>query len=336
MTLTVTLATVGAAAADSVHSLAAYRWQLPRGFPEPLVPADNPMSPAKVALGRRLFFETRLSLTATYSCASCHDPAHAFTDGRAKAVGATGQSTERSAMTLVNVAYNSSYGWTEPTVTTLEAQMYQPLFNEHPIEMGLAGREAAMVAGLSADAGYVDAFNAAFPEQPTGISIANLIRAIACYERTLISGNSPFDRYVFGGQHDAIDAMAKRGMELFYSARLGCANCHAGFNFTGTVVYRDQATAVPAFARNGATAAPIRVPTLRNIALTAPYMHDGRFATLDEVIAHYESVGASAEADEKLREFKLTPDERRALRAFLESLTDSEFIRSNTQRNDSR
>lgn len=232
-------------------------------------------------------------------------------------------------MALVNVAYNSSYGWIDPRVTTLEAQMHQPLFNQHPIEMGLAGREAAVVELLSADANYVSAFEAAFPAEKNSISITNLIRAIACYERTLISGNSPFDRYVFGGEHDAIDTSAKHGMELFYSARLGCANCHSGFNFTGTAVHRDQA-AVPAFARNGVGDTPMRIPTLRNIVLTAPYMHDGRLATLDEVIDHYENVSANPQTDEKLRTFKLTPDERRDLRAFLASLTDSEFIRSST------
>lgn len=332
MTLTAALVAVGIGAAEAP----VYRWHLPRGFPEPVVPADNPMSAAKVALGRRLFFETRLSVTATYSCATCHDPARAFTDARAQAVGATRQLTARSAMTLINVAYNSSYGWTEPAVTTLEAQMQQPLFNEHPIEMGLTGREAAVAALLSADPSYVSAFNAAFPEAPNSISINNLIRAIACYERTLISGDSPFDRYVFRGEHDAIDASAKRGVELFYSTRLGCANCHAGFNFTGTVLHRDQRTAAPAFARTGVGATPMRVPTLRNIDLTAPYMHDGRFATLDQVITHYENANENLQPDIHLPEFKLTPAERRDLRAFLESLTDSEFIRSNTARTESR
>lgn len=329
MMLTAIVTAVGASAAEPI----AYRRQLPRGFPEPLVPVDNPMSEAKVALGRRLFFEKRLSLTSNYSCASCHDPARAFTDGRAQAVGATGQRMLRGAMTLVNVAYNASYGWTDPAVTTLEAQMHQPLFNEHPVEMGLAGRETAVVALLSGDSSYAVAFSAAFPEQTAPVSIDHLIRAIACYERMLISGNSPFDRYVYRGEHDAIDVSAKRGMALFYSARLGCANCHGGFNFTGTAVSREQVTAVPAFARNGVDATPIRIPTLRNIALTAPYMHDGRFATLDAVIAHYESSATDQQVDTRLRKFALTSDERRDLRAFLEALTDSEFIRSSAAAN---
>ncbi len=305
-----------------------YVWHLPRGFPTPLVPADNPMSVAKVALGKRLFFDSRLSLTSTYSCASCHDPARAFTDARALAVGATGQVLNRNAMALVNVAYNVSYGWSNVKVKTLEAQMHQPLFNVHPLEMGLAGREASVVKILSADTDYIDAFRASFPDEPS-ISIANMIRAIACYERTLISGNSPFDRYVFNGEHDAINDSAKRGMKLFYSSRLGCANCHAGFNFTGTAVYDGHTVAAAAFARNGVGSQSMRVPTLRNIALTAPYMHDGRYKNLDAVITHYETATTTTKADKKLRKFKLTSDERQALLAFLESLTDDEFIRTN-------
>ena len=232
-------------------------------------------------------------------------------------------------MALVNVAYNPSYGWTNAKVTTLETQMQQPLFNQHPIEMGLAGREANVVAMLSADAEYADAFRAAFPDEPNSVSIANMIRAIACYERTLISGNSSFDRYVFDGEHEAMNELAKHGMKLFYSSRLGCANCHSGFNFTGTTISRDQPTAVAAFVRNGVNTEPMRVPTLRNIALTAPYMHDGRFKTLDQVITHYENAAAIPNADKRLRKFRLDGDERQALRAFLESLTDSEFIEAN-------
>lgn len=321
MALITGLAVVGANAADS----SGYAWHLPRGFPEPLVPAGNPMSVAKVALGRRLFFEKRLSLTTTYSCASCHDPARAFTDARTLAVGATGQKLQRNAMALVNVAYNASYDWINPDIRTLEAQMRQPLFNQHPVELGLAGREAKVIAVLSADAGYVEAFRAAFPGEAPGMSIANIIRAIACYERTLISGDSPFDRYVFNGEHDALDADAKNGMKLFYSQRLGCANCHAGFNFTGTSIDQRHHAALPMFARD-VDAMPVRIPTLRNIALTAPYMHDGRYATLEAVIAHYETVAAPPDADKRLRRFRLTIEERQALLAFLNSLTDYGFV----------
>lgn len=315
----------GAVAAD-------YHWNLPRGFPTPAVPADNPMSDAKVALGRRLFFETRLSVTGMYSCASCHDPARAFTDGRAMALGATGQPTANSAMALVNVAYNVSYGWQKPTVRSLEDQMLEPLLNEHPVEVGLKGREAQVAAMLSGDRAYRTAFAAAFPESGDAVSLERIVKAIAAFERTLISGHSPFDRYVFEGQHDALSAAAKHGMALFYSSRLGCGGCHSGFNFAGHWRDVQGATGEPTLENNGTSDSPMRVPTLRNIALTAPYMHDGRFSTLDAVLAHYEAAGRSAGASREsaqqkgLPAFTLNATERADLLAFLQSLTDPEFL----------
>jgi cytochrome c peroxidase len=293
-------------------------WELPRGFPQPAVPADNPMSEAKVALGRRLFHETRLSVNGRESCASCHDPARAFTDGRRLAVGATGATTRHNSMALVNVAYNTSFGWAKPNVRSLEEQMLEPLFNEHPVELGLKGREEAVAAELARDPAYAPAFAEAFPGE-TPVRFDLVVKAIAAYERTLISGDSPFDAYVFRGEHDAMPAAAKRGMALFYSARVGCASCHSGFNFAGNWRDAQGATGEPTFANNGASdGTKMRVPTLRNVALTAPYMHDGKLATLDAVLDHYVSA--------QLRAFTLTAEERSDLLAFLDSLTDPQFI----------
>jgi cytochrome c peroxidase len=315
-------------ALSSGATAAEYEWHLPRGFPIPAVPADNPMSDAKVALGRRLFFETRLSVTGTYSCASCHDPARAFTDGRAAAIGATGQPTTNGAMSLANVAYNISFGWTKPDVRSLEAQMLEPMRNEHPVEMGIAGREDAVAASLSADPSYRAAFAQAFPESAGRASFDLIVKAIATFERTLISGRSPFDRYVFEGRHDALTEEAKRGMALFYSERLGCSACHSGFNFAGNWRDAQGVTGEASFARNGTSSTPLRVPTLRNIALTAPYMHDGSVSTLEAVIDHYQRAGDNkAEKNEpRLRPFALEPAERAALLAFLNSLTDEQFV----------
>jgi cytochrome c peroxidase len=304
---------------------APFQWQLPRGFPIPFVPADNPMSAAKVALGQRLFFETRLSVTGNYSCASCHDPARSYTDGRARAVGATGAVMAHSSMALINVAYNLSYGWQHPEISSLEAQMRQPLFNRHPVEIGLAGREREVRAALAADATYSQQFAAVFGG---AISIARIIDAIAAFERTLIAGHSAFDAYVFEGQHEALSPVAKRGMALFFSRRIGCAGCHSGFNFSGN--WRDRAgpTGKAGFADDGLGAGRARIPTLRNIALTAPYMHDGRFATLDAVLDHYERVGklpSSAQGgrrDPRLKTFTLQHHEREELTAFLGSLSE--------------
>jgi cytochrome c peroxidase len=304
---------------------AAFDWHLPRGFPTPFVPADNPMSAAKVALGKRLFFEARLSASGAYSCASCHDPAHSYTDGRALAVGSDGGLMPRSAMALVNVAYNLAYGWQHPELRSLEAQMRQPLFNRHPVEVGLGGRERTVVALLAADPGYSRQFLAVFGAGP---SVARIIKAIAAFERTLIDGHSAFDAYVFEGEHAALSQSAKRGLALFFSARVGCAGCHSGFNFSGNWRDRQGPTGKASFADDGLGVGAVRVPTLRNIALTAPYMHDGRFATLDAVLDHYQGVGRAPDSahggtrDPRLRRFTLTDTDREDLKAFLFSLSD--------------
>jgi cytochrome c peroxidase len=162
---------------------ASFDWQLPRGFPTPFVPADNPMSVAKVALGRRLFFETRLSVTGHYSCASCHDPARSYTDGRARALGATGAVMAHSSMALINVAYNLSYGWQHPQISSLEAQMRQPLFNRHPVEIGMAGRDHEVRTALAADATYVQQFAAVFGG---AISVARCSSRAASVARAVI------------------------------------------------------------------------------------------------------------------------------------------------------
>jgi cytochrome c peroxidase len=323
-------ATAPASAAPGARGTSAYVWHLPRGFPRPYVPPDNPMSEAKVALGERLFFEPRLSVTARYACASCHDPARAFSDGRRLAIGATGAALPHNALALVNVAYNIAFGWAEPGVRSLEAQMREPLENEHPVELGLSGREAQVCAALAADPAYAAAFAAAFPG-PDPVRFGHIVQAIAAFERTLISGDSPFDRYVFGGDSGALTPAAKEGMALFFSARIGCVRCHSGFNFAGNWRDADGATGRAAFADDGTGAGKLKVPTLRNVALTAPYMHDGRFATLQEVLAHYARIGrraaAGARYDPRLPHAPLSEPERAALIAFLESLTDPAFAR---------
>jgi cytochrome c peroxidase len=309
------------------------------------------MSAAKVALGRRLFFETRLSSSGRYSCASCHRPELAFTDGRAHALGTTGQSVRRSAMSLTNVAYNPAFTWSSDKVRSLEAQMRQPLLNEHPVEMGLKGDAASAVAALSADANYRKEFAAAFPGLPEPLSLDHIIKAIASFERTLISGRSPFDHYVFDDDQTALSASAKRGMALFYSTRVGCGQCHSGINFTGAIVYEGHTHTRALFANTGlydldwrgayppsdrglievthraADMGKFKVPTLRNVALTAPYMHDGSLPNLDAVLDHYVRGGhKNPLRDSRVRSFALSQTERADLLEFLKSLTDREFV----------
>ena len=339
-----------AGAADGI-SAPHYEWHLPRGFPRPAVPLENPMSSAKVVLGRRLFFETRLSSSGRYSCSSCHRPEIAFTDGRARAQGATGERVRRGAMSLTNVAYNPAFTWSSSQVRSLEAQMRQPLFNAHPVEMGLKKDGASAVAALRADANYRTEFAAAFPGDAEPLSMQHIIEAIAAFERTLISGRSAFDRYVFDDEQTALSASAKRGMALFYSKRVGCGQCHSGINFSGAIVYEGHPQAHALFANTGlydldgrgaypssdrglievthraADMGKFKVPTLRNVALTAPYMHDGSLPTLDAVLDHYVRGGhMSPLQDPRVRPFVLSQTERADLKEFLQSLTDREFV----------
>ena len=309
------------------------------------------MSEHKVALGCRLFFETRLSATHTYSCASCHRPELAFTDGRALAIGVKGDSMHRGAMTLTNVAYNPAFTWASGAVVTLERQMEQPLFNEHPLEMGLKRDDRELLAWLNGEQSYSAAFRESFPQEAEPVTMANVLKAIAAFERTLISGRSPFDRYVYDDDRAAFPDSARRGMRLFYSDRSGCAHCHFGLNFSGPIAQHGKA-ASPLFANNGSavqgdeglaaeTKRPqdlgrFRVPTLRNIALTAPYMHDGRFATLEAVIDHYVAGGKHADAigviDSQIRPLELSAAEQSDLVEFLRSLTDPAFTASSSCR----
>jgi cytochrome c peroxidase len=308
------------------------------------------MSDAKVALGCRLFFETRLSVTNTYSCASCHHPELAFTDGRALAVGAKGDTMHRGAMTLTNVAYNPAFTWASSSVVTLERQMEQPLFNDHPLEMGLKRDDRALLEWFGQQEKYAAAFKQSFPQEAAPITIPNVLKAIASYERTLISGRSAFDRYVYDDDRAAFSESARRGMKLFYSERSGCSHCHFGVNFSGSIAQRGKPRPRALFANNGSAVkgdeglsaetkqsqdrGRFRVPTLRNIALTAPYMHDGRFATLEHVIEHYAAGGRHAESigvvDSQIRKLELSADEKRDLVEFLKNLTDQQFVSPRT------
>jgi cytochrome c peroxidase len=329
---------------------AAFQWRLPRGLPTPRIPADNPMSDLKVALGRRLFYDRRLSGNGQFACATCHQQRRAFTDGRAQAIGSTGGRHARSTMSLTNVAYNASFGWADASLRALETQMAVPLFNRHPVEMGLEGRTGEVLARFADSADDVERFRAAFADEPA-VSLEHVVKAIAAFERTLISGNSPLDRYLYRDDRSAMTPAALRGMALFFSDRLRCATCHTGFNLSGPVTF-DGARGVDlvfhntglldagARARQPAVdrglfektrkpedAGRFRAPTLRNIAVTAPYMHDGRVPTLDAVLAHYASGGRpDANKSRLLRPFTLSAAESADLVAFLDSLTDKAFL----------
>jgi cytochrome c peroxidase len=345
-----------------------YQWHLPTGFPKPRVPADNPMSAAKVELGRYLFYDQRLSGNGKQSCASCHQQELAFTDGKARAVGSTGELHPRGAMSLANVAYDSVLTWSDPTERSLEHQVLTPMFNKQPVELGVKNDGADFLRTAQSDRTYQRLFSAAFPGDSHPYTIANAAKALASFERTIISGNSPYDKYHFDGDDNAVSAAAKRGEVLFFSSPLSCFRCHGGFNFSDST---DSANRVPGHNENGGPnfhntglyniAGPLsfpapnlgiyehtknpedvgkfKAPTLRNIALTAPYMHDGSAPTLTEVFDHYSAGGRSITVgpnagdgsknpnkDPLIRGFTLTDNERQDLAAFLNSLTDENLI----------
>lgn len=339
-----------------------FQWNLPPGFPQPRVPADNPMSVEKVELGRRLFYDARMSVTGTFSCASCHEQRRAFADSNVTGIGATGMAHPRNSMGLTNAGYASVLTWANPNEQALEHQALTPMFGESPVELGLSGQEAALFERLAADTIYQRLFPAAFGDTAS-ISIAAITRALGAFQRTLISGDSPYDRFARQGQPLAISSSAKRGSELFFSERLECFHCHGGFNFTGSTDYEGKSFAEKEFHNNGLynidglggypapnvgliefTGLPqdmgrFKAPSLRNVALTAPYMHDGSIATLDEVLDHYMAGGRTISSGPYagvgsanpyksgfLVGFDLSPSERADMLAFLRSLTDSTFI----------
>lgn len=292
-----------------------YVWALPRGFPEPVVPKDNPMSRAKVRLGRRLFTDKRLSRTGTVSCATCHDPAVAFTDGQARSTGALGDQLQLNSPTLWNVAYAASLGWTETGASTLEQQHLMPLTNDAPVEMGL---QPLQLAQLWKDESLRLAVQGAFGEV-SELRIEHLTYAIASYVRTLIRGDSALDKYLFDDDAQGFTQQQRDGLELFLSPRLNCTACHRGVLLSGPTVSQ-TARFEPSFYNTGVAsgAASFRAPSLRFVGQTAPYMHDGSMTSLEEVVRFYEQGGGGNA--EHLKPFRLTPSSRGALVAFLLSL----------------
>ena len=339
-----------------------YHWELPDGIPLPSVPADNPMSDIKVTLGRQLFYDRRLSVNQTMSCGTCHLQQFAFTDAKPVAIGATGEPHPRSSMSLVNAAYNSRLTWANHLLDQLEVQALTPLFGENPVEMGMAGREKDIIALLRSEAPYAKGFPEAFPNDQDPYSILNMVRAIASFNRSIVAFDAPYDRYL-RGDGTAMTASAVRGMNLFFSEEAECFHCHGGFNFTDSSTHADTRIESVGFHNNGLynidanggyppgntglhdmtgsrrDMGRFRAPTLRNIALTAPYMHDGSIATLDGVLDHYQQGGRVIEAGPFagdgsrnpyksifVREFDLSESERADLLAFLEALTDESVL----------
>ncbi|MBB6576984.1 cytochrome c peroxidase [Comamonas odontotermitis] len=346
-----------------------WQWSLPAGWSPPVVPENNPMNTAKVELGRRLFYDTRLSGNGTQSCASCHAQASAFTDNRALARGSTGEIHPRNAQPLANVAYHSTLNWADPAATTLEQQLLAPLFNVHPVELGVNdGNRDEVLARLRRDPDYPPRFAAAFAGLPEPLSWDHVAKAIAAFERTLISADSRYDRHL-AGQVTLTDTET-RGMRLFFGDQALCSRCHGSpnfndqfrtatttdapavfhntglFNIGGTGAYPEPNRGVYELTRKITDMGRFRAASLRNIELTAPYMHDGSIGTLEAVLDFYADGGRNVgnglyAGDGRLNPYKdplisqirLQAQDKSDLVAFLKTLTDYTFI-SNPQFSD--
>jgi len=351
--VSVWVSVLGACAAAPGSESGLFDWQLPVGFEPPAAVSDNPMNAAKVELGRHLFYDPRLSRTGEQSCGSCHRQELAFSDGRERALGSTGQEHPRNTPTLANVAYMQTLTWANPVLRDLETQALVPLFGERPVELGIAGVVDEVLARLANDPMYPSLFAEAFVELEApseALSMRGVTHALSAFQRTLISGRSAYDRHL-AGEAEALSPRAQRGLMLFESERLGCSGCHSGQNLSDATVgqaaraentfhntglydidgegsYPEASPGLVAFTDRDTDRGRFRTPTLRNIALTAPYMHDGSIATLDAVLDHYAAGGRSDNAfkSERLRGFELSAEERAEVLAFLGALSDEAFV----------
>lgn len=349
-------------AVTAVAGAAVWSWTLPSHVPEPRVPDDNPMSPAKVELGRRLFYDKRLSGNGSIACSSCHHQARAFADGRPLSVGATGEPTRRNALGLANSAWHATYNWADPALVTLEKQMEVPLFSEDPIEMGVTDANRQEILGrLRGDPIYPLLFKQSFPDEREPLTMASVIKAIAAFQRSIVSTDSRYDRYLQG--KETLTESEDRGMVLFFGEKAECHHCHGSFNFNDQVVHRKSRVVETLFHNTGiydidgkggypspnrglfeSTAraedmGAFRAPSLRNVEVTGPYMHDGSVATLDEVIEQYSQGGRVTAAGPNRGDGRLNPhksglisridlsaEEKQDLLNFLKTLTDHALL----------
>lgn len=344
-----------------------YQWPIIEGFPKPQVPANNPMSLAKVTLGKQLFYDVNLSANQTQSCASCHIQEHAFAEPLPTSIGSTGHKHRRNSPALVNIAYNKTLTWAHDGLTSIEQQLLLPMFSENPVELGITNHEATVLARFNT-AQYKALFQQAFPDHNGQHITYDLItKALASFVRSLISLQSPFDQYAYYNKDEAISASALRGMTLFFSEKLECHHCHGGFNFTQSTSHEKQLIDRRPFHNTGlyqtldkvtghlgypsddiglaeistitADNGRFRAPTLRNIAVSAPYMHDGSIATLAQVLDFYAAGGRHITSGEHqgdgrlnslkspfIKGFSMSEQDKIDLISFLHTLTDEAFL----------
>lgn len=339
-------------------------WGLPPDFPVPRIPMDNPPTQAKFELGRHLFYDRRLSGNGKLACAGCHRQELAFSDGRPLSPGSTGENTTRNAQHLGNSAWHTTYTWANPVLTTLERQMGVPLFGEHPVEMGVNDQNRdRIIERLRKQPIYRHLFQAAYPGPAPAFSWQNVIASIATFQRGLVTGNSRFDRYQRG--QETLSESEMRGKDLFFGEKAECFHCHGGFNFSDQIAHAGSRHVAASFHNTGLynldergsypepsrgvyditgqdeDMGRFRAPSLRNVEVTAPYMHDGSVRTLEEVLSIYAAGGRNIESgksrgdgrknpqkSELIGTIKLTTDEQRDIINFLKTLTDQDFLRN--------
>lgn len=293
----------------------------PAGLPPVPHPADNPPTAEKIALGKQLYFDPRLSLDKTISCASCHDPAKGWSNGEAFATGVNKKVGGRNAPTVINSAYYALQFW-DGRAKSLEDQALGPVQN--PIEMAMTLDD--VVSRLNGVAGYKAQFQKVFG---TDVTSAGIAKAIAAFERTVLSGDAPYDKFK-AGDKTALTEPAQRGMKLFFG-KARCSACHSGASFTDSAFHNigldsKDPGRVEISKIKGDTGA-MKTPTLRDVARSAPYMHNGSLKTLEDVVAHYNKGGNNNPfQDEEIFPLKLTAEEQSELVAFLkEGLASSQY-----------
>lgn len=307
-------------------------------------------------LGHYLFFEKKLSLSAEKSCASCHDPNFAFADGYNRSLGLYGDPVLRNAPSLLNVRDRFALGWADDGLKSLEKQMERPLFGMHPPEMGAFGQEDLILSRLKQSKFYRKYFRKLFPHEAEPIRFPNIIIAIAAYEKGLNSMNSPYDRYLETKDTTQFGFREIRGMHLFFSDRLSCINCHhgrhldepdRGFEYANVGLYfcenlyPDRDRGLFDVTGDSLDIGRFRIPSLRNVAITAPYFHDGSVQNLNELIEIYSRGGRYNKSgdcpgdgkdhpnrDPRMSEFQLSEEEKKDLLHFLYALTDTSYLRN--------
>ncbi|MEN8957359.1 MAG: cytochrome c peroxidase [Flavobacteriales bacterium] len=301
-----------------------YELDIPAGFPSPVIPEDNLLTKYRVVLGKKLFFEKALSKNYTLSCASCHHPSRAFSDTVSLSIGTEGRTGIRNSPSLANLAYKNSF-FMDGGIPTLELQVNAPLEDHNEMNINIL----AVTERLEKKEEYITMSKKAYGRE---IGPFVITRALAAFERTLISGNSDFDKFQ-AGNIAALSLSQKRGKDLFFSNRTNCSSCHSGFNFTDNSF--QSIGLYPNYADSGRMRITLNeadrnkfvVPSLRNVAVTKPYMHDGSLANLEEVIDFFNSGGhLSANKSNLVRPLNLSIQEKRDLINFLNSLTDNEFL----------